>query len=198
MVGDVAVLDRRQLILERAGELFAEKGVAPTTVREIGDAVGILSGSLYHHFDSKEAIADAIVTAYVDDLLHRYGQVLLRFEGDPAGCLAGLMRASFQSLDAHRDACAIYQNDFQYLCSLPTFGMTKRRCREVQRAWMAVLREGVDTGVFRTDIDPRIFDHLARDAITGAARWYRAERRYDAETIAEAYADILLGGYLAA
>ena len=197
-MGGVQVLDRRQLILERAGELFAEKGVAPTTVREIGDAVGILSGSLYHHFDSKEAIAEEIVTSYVDDLLGRYRRVRARFEGDPSSCLAGLMRASFQSLDAHRDACAIYQNDFQYLCSLPAFGMTRRRCREVQDAWMAVLREGVDRGVFRTDIDPWIFDHLARDAIMGAARWYRTERRYDAETIADAYAGILLGGYLAA
>lgn len=197
-MGRADILDRRQLILERAGELFAEKGVAPTTVREIGDAVGILSGSLYHHFDSKEAIADAIVTAYVDDLLSRYRRVLARFDGDPAGRLAALMRASFQSLDSHRDACAIYQNDFQYLCSLPAFGMTKRRCRAVQDAWMTVLREGIARGVFRTDIDPWIFDHLARDAITGAARWYRTDRRYDAETIADAYAEILLGGYLAA
>ena len=193
-----AVLDRRQLILDRAGALFAGKGVAPTTVREIGDAVGILSGSLYHHFDSKEAIAEEIVNAYVDDLLDRYRRVRSRFGGDPARCLAGLMRASFQSLHAHPDACAIYQNDFQYLCSMPAFGVTKRRCRQVQDAWMAVLREGAARGVFRTDIDPWIFDHLVRDAITGAARWYRREGPCDAETIADAYAGILLGGYLAA
>jgi len=54
-------VDRRDVILERAADLFARQGVAATTVREIADAVGILSGSLYHHFASKDEIVDAIV-----------------------------------------------------------------------------------------------------------------------------------------
>ncbi len=191
------VVDRRQLILDRAGELFARKGIAPTTVREIGDAAGILSGSLYHHFDSKDAIAGEIVAGYVDDLLSRYRGVRSRRSGDPARCLAGLLAASFQSLDAHRDACAIYRNDLPYLSSLPGFGRTRTRCRQVQDIWMEVLRDGIARGVFRSDIDPWLFDHLVRDAVEGAARWYGQQRRHGAEAIADAYADILLGGYLA-
>lgn len=197
-MADIEVFDRRQLILERAGELFARKGVAPTTVREIGDAVGILSGSLYHHFDSKDAIAEEIVAEYVDDLLTRYRRVRAHLADDPSRCLAGLLEASFQSLDAHRDACAIYRNDFPYLSSLPGFGTTRKRCRQVQEIWMEVLRNGIARGVFRSDIDPWLLDHLVRDAVEGAARWYGDQRRYDAETIADAYAGILLGGYLAA
>lgn len=192
------VLDRRQLILERAGELFARKGVAPTTVREIGDAVGILSGSLYHHFDSKEAIVEEIVGGYVDDLLTRYRFVCTHLADDPAERLAGLMRASFRSLGAYPNACAIYQKDLPYLRTLPGFDATRERCRQVEAIWLEVLHDGVNRGVFRSDIDPRIFDHLARDAIDGAARWYRHERRHDADAIAEAYVGILLGGFLAA
>ena len=45
---------RRADVVQLAGELFAEKGYRATTVREIADAAGILSGSLYPHFDSKE------------------------------------------------------------------------------------------------------------------------------------------------
>jgi TetR/AcrR family transcriptional regulator, cholesterol catabolism regulator len=194
----VEVFDRRQIILERAGGLFARKGVAPTTVREIGDAAGILSGSLYHHFDSKDAIAEEIVADYVDDLLSRYRRVKGRLADDPPRCLAGLLGASFQSLDSHRDACAIYLNDLPYLSALPGFGSTKRRCRQVQEIWMEVLRDGIARGLFRSDIDPWFLDHLVRDAVEGAARWYAHQRRYDAETIADAYANILLGGYLAA
>jgi TetR/AcrR family transcriptional regulator, cholesterol catabolism regulator len=192
------VLDRRQLILERAAELFARKGVAPTTVREIGDAVGILSGSLYHHFDSKDAIAGEIVAGYVDDLLTRYRRVRATLADDPSRCLAGLLAASFQSLDAHRNACAIYRNDLPYLSALPGFGVTRRRCRLVQEIWIEVLRDGIARGVFRSDIDPWFLDHLVRDAVEGAARWYGQQRRYDAEAIADAYTGILLGGYLAA
>ena len=60
--------DRHDQILAAAAELFARKGVAATTVREIADQVGILSGSLYHHFDSKEAMVDEILLPYLKDL----------------------------------------------------------------------------------------------------------------------------------
>ena len=44
---------RREELLAIAASLFAERGFKNTTVRDIADAAGILSGSLYHHFDSK-------------------------------------------------------------------------------------------------------------------------------------------------
>ena len=45
--------------------MFARKGIGATTVREIADAVGVLSGSLYHHFESKDTIVDEILNRYV-------------------------------------------------------------------------------------------------------------------------------------
>ena len=44
---------RREEILQVAALLFAAKGYEETTIREIGDAAGILSGSLYHLFQTK-------------------------------------------------------------------------------------------------------------------------------------------------
>ena len=64
--------DRHQQILAVAAALFARKGVAAATVREIADEVGILSGSLYHHFDSKEAMVDQILAPYLKDLREAY------------------------------------------------------------------------------------------------------------------------------
>ena len=45
---------RRDELLELAATMFAERGLRATTVRDIADGAGILSGSLYHHFASKE------------------------------------------------------------------------------------------------------------------------------------------------
>ncbi len=58
--------ERHTLIMEQAAALFATKGIAGTKVRDIADGVGILSGSLYHYFPSKDAIAELIVTQYLD------------------------------------------------------------------------------------------------------------------------------------
>jgi AcrR family transcriptional regulator len=58
---------RREEVLETAASLFASSGLR-TSLKEIADAAGILPGSLYHHFDSKEAIIVELVRRYQDDL----------------------------------------------------------------------------------------------------------------------------------
>lgn len=47
-------IGRREKILEKASQLFRTKGYHGTTIRDISEASGILSGSLYAHIKSKE------------------------------------------------------------------------------------------------------------------------------------------------
>ena len=63
-----AMADRRGKILEAATRRFAEHGFEATTVRQIADDVSILSGSLYHHFASKEAMLHDIVRETVEKM----------------------------------------------------------------------------------------------------------------------------------
>ncbi|AHH18947.1 putative transcriptional regulator, TetR family [Nocardia nova SH22a] len=59
---------RRSEILRAAADLFASAGYAGTVVKDVADACGILPGSLYHHFESKEAIAVELLERYHADL----------------------------------------------------------------------------------------------------------------------------------
>src|SRR3546814_3574040 len=74
----VASPDRREKILESSAELFARKGVATTTVREIGDAAGVFSGSLYHYFKSKNAIVAELMRGFITDIQLRFDQEIGR------------------------------------------------------------------------------------------------------------------------
>jgi len=57
---------RRDQILERAALLFGENGYDRTSIRDIAAAVGMLPGSVYYHFPSKEALLAAVYTAAID------------------------------------------------------------------------------------------------------------------------------------
>ena len=57
---------RRDELLELAATMFAERGLRATTVRDIADSAGILSGSLYHHFSSKEEMVDEVLRGFLD------------------------------------------------------------------------------------------------------------------------------------
>ena len=64
---------RRTEILEAAASLIASSGLR-TSLQEIADAAGILPGSLYHHFESKEAILIELIRRYHADL-DRIGEI---------------------------------------------------------------------------------------------------------------------------
>ncbi|WP_334173990.1 TetR/AcrR family transcriptional regulator [Pseudoxanthobacter sp.] len=55
-MNDGRVSERRREILEAAALLFAERGYAATSMRDIAERVGLLGGSLYYHIKSKEAL----------------------------------------------------------------------------------------------------------------------------------------------
>ena len=96
---------RRADVVQLAGELFAQKGYRATTVREIADAAGILSGSLYHHFDSKESIGDEILSGFINDVLADY-RAAATSGGSPRDVLEQIVRSTSRTLSRHRAALA--------------------------------------------------------------------------------------------
>ena len=75
----------KQEILEAALELFSVQGFEATSISQIASAVGIRKASLYSHFESKQAILDALVR----DVLDQYAahSIFARPDGDPEDAL---------------------------------------------------------------------------------------------------------------
>jgi TetR/AcrR family transcriptional regulator, cholesterol catabolism regulator len=188
--------DRRAVILSTAAEMFARKGIKSTTVREIADAVGVLSGSLYHYFDSKDAMVKDILMGFQDAIRARYGEVLERNEG-AAQSLRDLVLASLQVAREQPDATAIYQNELQYLRETPRLKEVQAAASEVQHVWLGVLERGVADGSFRDDVAPRLFYRMIRDAVWLSGRGHRADAGYSTDQLAEAITSIFLDGFSA-
>jgi AcrR family transcriptional regulator len=185
--------DRRERILSSAATLFARKGVAATTVREIADEVGILSGSLYHHFESKEAIVDEVISSYLEDLRSRYKRVLAG-DTDPRTRLHDMVVASLEVVESHPHATEIYQNDVNYLSQIERFAYLKSAGKEVQNSWLEVINQGVDQGIFRSDLDPKILYRLMRDAVWLSVRWFKPTRDYPISRLAEDCTSLFIDG----
>jgi|GEM_PF-752208 len=54
---------------EVAADLFAEKGFAATSIREICEAVGVTKPTLYYHFGSKDGLIRHIVFSIMDEFV---------------------------------------------------------------------------------------------------------------------------------
>jgi AcrR family transcriptional regulator len=192
-VVELPVSERRGAILGMAAEIFAEKGFVATTVREIADAAGILSGSLYHHFDSKESMVDEIVSGYINEMVGDYRRIVDE-NTDPLEALERLVRRAFDAILPHRAAVTIAQNESHYLQQFERFAYLGQAYAEVEELWVSVLRRGIRTGVFRSDLDPKLVYVFMRDAIWVTVRWYRPGGRYSTTQLANTYTELVLGG----
>lgn len=52
--------DRRESILDAALQCFVERGFHGTAIPQIAEAANIAAGTIYHYFDSKEALVNAL------------------------------------------------------------------------------------------------------------------------------------------
>ncbi|MGV8871330.1 MAG: TetR/AcrR family transcriptional regulator [Rhodococcus sp. (in: high G+C Gram-positive bacteria)] len=184
---------RRAELLDLAATLFAENGLRATTVRDIADAAGILSGSLYHHFDTKEAMVDEILRGFLDELFAAYADIVAT-ESDARSRLERLVAVSFDAIDRHHSAVAIYQAEAGRLASQASFGYIGERNSEFRALWKKVLTDGIRDGEFRDDLDVELVFRFIRDTVWVAVRWYRPGGSLKSDAVARQYLSIVLHG----
>ncbi|OBI53271.1 TetR family transcriptional regulator [Mycobacterium kyorinense] len=155
---------RRTEILQTAESLIASSGLR-TSLQEIADAAGILPGSLYHHFESKEAILVELVRRYYADL-ERIGEIAhekLDERSQPAAAaIVDLGSAIARCAVAHR---AALQMSFYEAPSANTelVELLQHPPDAVQQAMLQTLRAGRWSGYLRADIDlPTLADRICQ------------------------------------
>jgi len=156
---------RRTEILQTAASLIASSGLR-TSLQEIADAAGILPGSLYHHFESKEAILVELVRRYYADL-ERIGDIAYQKLDDPGSrpvseTITELGSAIARCAVAHR---AALQMSFYEAPSAnrELVELLRHPPTAVQQAMLQTLRAGRWSGYIRADIDlPTLADRMCQ------------------------------------
>lgn len=185
--------ERRGELLQIAAELFAERGLKATTVRDIADAAGILSGSLYHHFDSKESMVDEILRTFLDDLFGHYEAIVAQ-KLPPRARFEAIVTVSFDALERNHSAVAIYQSEVRQLVDQPRFAYIRERLDQFRDMWKTLLREGMSDGSFRPDLDVDLAYRFFRDTVWVGVRWYRPGGPVSIADVTQQYLAIVLDG----
>lgn len=184
---------RRDELLALAATMFAERGLRATTVRDIADSAGILSGSLYHHFSSKEEMVDEVLRGFLDWLFERYRQIV-ETEPNPLERLKGLFMASFEAIATRHAEVVIYQDEAKRLSAQERFSYVEERNKEQRKMWVDVLTQGIEEGYFRPDVDVDLVYRFIRDTTWVSVRWYQPGGPLTAEEVGRQYLSIVLGG----
>src|ERR1700737_1318140 len=159
---------RRTEVLETAASLIGSSGLR-TSLQEIADAAGILPGSLYHHFESKEAILVELIRRYHADL-DRVGRIALEQLDEPDSRPASEKIVELGSAIARcavKHRAALQMSFYEAPSSNEELvKLLKEPPTAVQQAMLQTLRAGRWSGYIRPDIDlPTLADRICQSTM---------------------------------
>ncbi len=88
-------MDNKQILLDRALEFFSQRGYDAVGVREVVEAAGVTKPTLYHYFESKRGLLDALLQREGTPMLEKI-QRAADYQRDLVMTLETIARAYFQ------------------------------------------------------------------------------------------------------
>ncbi len=163
----------RGRLLTEAARLFREKGYERTTVRDLAAAVGIQSGSLFHHFRTKEEILKAVMVETIR-LNTALMQAAMEAAETPKDKLRALVRAELESINGQTgEAMAVLVFEWRSLSEDSQAEVLE--LRDIYEAlWLDVLRTLREQK--RLLADPFVVRRMLTGALSWTVTWYRPER----------------------
>lgn len=184
---------RKENVLEAAVTLFSRKGYHGTTVRDIAEESGMLSGSLYAHISSKEDLLFAIVDKAAGEFLAAI-EAVASDPGSAAHKLRAAMVAHLRVVAQSLDAATIFLHEWKAL-SPDRRAIIAQKRRAYERGLARIIREGVASGEFRP-VDEKFARLLILSAVNWLYAWYDPAGPLSPEQVADRFAELLLSGLM--
>ncbi len=176
-------------------ELFAEFGYAQTSVQQIVDAAGVTKGALYHYFSSKDDLLFDIYDRLLSLQREHLDEIVSRGLGPVETIRLVCEDVIVTSIDGLDDAIVFFRS--QHMLSPERQSEVKRRRREYNDAFEAILIRGQADGAFRTDIPPAVLIANFFSDPHYLAQWYSPGGRLSKQQVASQLTDLYLAGLTA-
>lgn len=190
---DATAPQRRAEILAIAAKHFAEHGFEATTIRQISDEAGILSGSLYYHFTNKEEMMHDIMRPFITDLISKH-QLLSRLPDRSDIVIAKMLRFVLEHITLHHSEHKIIQLDRNYFRRTPQFNYVAALGAEVSHVWYGAIQQGVREGIFREDLNIRLTMTMILKMVAATAEWWDPDSHDSMDEMIAAQEALILYG----
>lgn len=161
--------NRLAAVLDAAARLFAQRGYAATSMRDIAQAASMLPGSLYYHFAAKEDLLAAVYEAGVRDMVDAVRSAAARatnpWDRLEAACIAHLETVLKRSDTAQVLVRVLPEH-------VPA---AAARLKRLRAEYEALFRELVDALPLAAGADRRTLRLMLLGALNWTRFWYRED-----------------------
>jgi AcrR family transcriptional regulator len=181
-------------LIEVAGQLFHQNGYSKTSVQDIVDAVGVTKGSFYYYFQGKEDLLFLIHDEYISRIL----KVAREVESNPnLSCAEKLKKIVFDIVNSIGKGFApnakVFFQEIKHL-KPEHLTITKKKRKEYQDIVTNIIREGIQFGEFRKDLDPQIVALSLFGMCNWTYQWMKPGGQKSTIEIADTFIALLLDG----
>ena len=185
--GKPAKLNRRDEILDAAGQLFSRQGFHATSIRDLARAVNLQGGSLYAHIESKEEVLLELVKRAADEFLSSAQSIPSNLS--PKEQLEHLIRGHLEVIVRELDHATVFFHEWKFLNPELRRKVTERR-DEYESCFRQVIEKGVQSGQFQVE-DVRLATLFVLSALNWTYHWYRPGGKLTLESLSRRYTDLI-------
>ena len=161
--------NRRARILDAAAHCFSRAGYEGTSVRDISSAAGILPGSMYYHFASKEEVLGAVHDEGVRKVKTKVAEAIAR-ESEPWARLEAACTAHLEALHAAKEYGSVIATEFPHRHSK----QLRARMIVARDEYENMFRELVDAVPLRAGASHKYLRLSLIGAMAWSLVWYRS------------------------
>lgn len=179
----VGTRNSRADVVAAAGRLFAERGYHGTSMRDLGQELGMLGSSLYSHVTSKEDLLVEVVEKGAS-LFQASAERARRHDGTGGDRLRALIAGHVGVVIDHQDEVRTFLNEARFLD-----GEHRRRIVGARDAYEADFRsaiaDGLADGSLDWSVDPKLGGIFVLSILNALERWYDPSGPLDRDALVE-------------
>lgn len=181
----------RDDVVRAAGRLFASRGFHGTSMRDLGEELGLLGSSLYSHVDSKEQLLVEVVQQGAD-LFQAHADRVAAGDAPPEAKVGDLIRGHIEIITTNQDQSATFLNEARFLPDHARDAIVAMRDR-YEATFRDVIAQGIEAGAFRQQ-NPALTTIMVLSVLNAVIRWYRPGGSQTADEIGEAMVAFVMEG----
>lgn len=182
---------RRKAVVDAAARVFAERGYHGASTQDIADLLGMRQASLYYYFHSKEAALEEVCALGTEGFIEA-ADTIVKSSASAEERLRRLLAAHVMPLHDRADYVLTFLNERKWL---PTESRRRigRLSRRLEAMFERVIRDGIRSGEFRSELNPRLTTLGLLGMMNAVPSWHDHESA-TLDRIAEALSDLVLKG----